>query len=1516
MERFHWIRHRWQLVSATDSRQDWTSPADVRPSKSDLDPQDLLGHKLSGKRRTVVARYGPHRLEYHNISKGYQGNGIRTTKYTLLSFIPMNLFQQFHRAANLYFLFLVLLNWVPVVEAFQKEITMIPLAVVLTVIAFKDAMEDYRRYRYDQRINNTITHVYSGLVSCLLIGDMEEIGLGRDPQAKRRRVVIPCWTYDEEAERLKKKYSGNKIKTTKYTFLSFFPKNLFEQLHRFANIYFLFLAALNFVPIVNAFQPEIAVIPILLVMAVTAVKDLWEDQRRRNSDRQVNNLLCDIYDRKQRKYMERRWAEVCVGDVVRLSCNEIIPADMVLLHSSDPKGICHIETANLDGETNLKQRQVVRDLPQQGSEFIPENFSSRIECENPNNDLRRFRGFMEHPNKLRVGLHSENLLLRSCTVRNTETVIGIVVYAGHETKAMQNNSGPRYKRSKLERRLNVDVLWSVVLLLLMCLIAAVGHGVWLSGLKEPIFMIPDDTHPALAGFYMFWTMIIVLQVLIPVSLYVSIEIVKLGQIYFIQNDLDLYNARLDTGVQCRALNITEDLGQIQYLFSDKTGTLTENRMLFRRCTVAGTEYPHLENARAMEQYEEQCSGPLDNTLTLRSRSSKKSLSCNHSSVSLNTLAAGSDIHSPHDTLRRQATGAFSSTMECAVVPDVQLQEKLKALSSPSLRHDAAELSHILDFFLALTVCNTVVVSSPSQPRHVVQMPVARTPLRSLEEMKTLLQKLSLPRFSLSPSQNTDSPPNLTRRLFSRGRSATYAPNTPSAQLHTPPFTTPNLTPTQTPSPSSTPTLSNSGAWGKVEERQGQPHAELDDKKDFVVEDDGDDDDDDDDVEEEEEEEEEELLYEAESPDEAALVQAAKAYGCTLLGRSPEQLLVALPGAGPLSVPLLHLLPFHSARKRMSVVVRHPLTNQVVVYTKGADNVIMELAKTADDGCSREIMERTQKHLDDYAREGLRTLCVAKRVLDEAEYEAWLKRHVFAETSIENREELMLDSAQRLENNLTLLGATGIVDRLQEEVPETIEALQRAGIKVWVLTGDKQETAINIACACKLLRPADRLLAANCDSKEACEARLLELQRDISTIEESRLSDNAMGVSEGDAVISGFTLVIDGRTLDFALHEDLKKMFLDLTSGCRSVICCRSTPLQKSQVVRLVGDSLGVMTLAIGDGANDVSMIQVADVGVGISGQEGMQAVMSSDFAISRFKYLRKLLLVHGHWCYTRLANMILYFFYKNVMYVNLLFWFQFFCGFSGSTMTNSWVLIFFNLLFTSVPPLLYGVLDKDVSSDTLLSLPQLYKAGQNSQAYLPSTFWLTVLDAFYQSLICFFIPYFAYAGSDIGLFSFGSPINGSALLIILLHQVIESHTLTWLHTGVLVGSALFYYIFVLVFSVTCVKCNSPTNPYGVETKLMSEPLYYCVCGLTTVLALLPRILWRTLSNSICPSDMVKAQKLDKSILEQYCTSVHQWKDNKPDRQKVNPKQVPQTLSVNADVRPTGDCSLEAGSVLS
>lgn len=1358
----------------------------------------------------------------------------------------------------------------------------------------------WARYHWQRLIGRTNTddderpYSYSSLLACG----------GKSSQtlklAGKHRVVVPhLQLFKEEYEKFSGTYVNNRIRTTKYTLLNFVPRNLFEQFHRVANLYFLFLVVLNWVPLVEAFQKEITMLPLVVVLTIIAIKDGLEDYRKYKIDKQINNLVTKVYSRKEKKYVDRCWKDVTVGDFIHLSCNEVIPADMVLLFSTDPDGICHIETSGLDGESNLKQKQVVRRYAEQDSEVDPEKFSSRIECESPNNDLNRFRGFLEHSNKERVGLSKENLLLRGCTIRNTEAVMGIVVYAGHETKAMLNNSGPRYKRSKLERRANTDVLWCVLLLVIMCLTGALGHGIWLSRYENiPFFNIPEpDGHiisPVLAGFCMFWTMIILLQVLIPISLYVSIEIVKLGQIYFIQSDVDFYNEKMGSTVQCRALNITEDLGQIQYLFSDKTGTLTENKMVFRRCSVAGFDYCHEENAKRLESYQEAASededsadtpsGSLSNMVKPRAPSCRTvhnrplgSISSNHltgSCFALESREGASEV--PHS---RQA--AFSSPIETDVVPDTRLLDKFSQITpllfTPTdepTPDPPLETLHIIDFFIALAICNTVVVSAPNQPRQKVGLSSLRgIPIKSLDEIKNLFQRLSVRRSS-SPSLASGKEPSgvpnafVSRlSLFNRMKPASPVEEEISQTSESLQGSDNSACPTEIEKQNSDAGIAN----GKVEALAGQPLTSS-------------------------------LCYEAESPDEAALVYAARAYQCTLQSRTPEQVVVDFAALGPLTFQLLHILPFDSVRKRMSVVVRHPLSNQVVVYTKGADSTIMELLSVASpDGPGLEkqqmmIREKTQKHLDDYAKRGLRTLCIAKRVMSDTEYAEWLRNHFLAETSIDNREELLLESAMRLENKLTLLGATGIEDRLQEGVPEAIEALHKAGIKIWMLTGDKQETAVNIAYACKLLEPNDKLFILNTESKNACEMLmdtiLKELQKNPASPEQASLSAS---LHQPPPTLQGSglraALIITGKTLEFALQESLQKQFLELTACCQAVVCCRATPLQKSEVVKLVRSHLRVMTLAIGDGANDVSMIQVADIGIGISGQEGMQAVMASDFAVSQFRHLSKLLLVHGHWCYTRLSNMILYFFYKNVAYVNLLFWYQFFCGFSGTSMTDYWVLIFFNLLFTSAPPVIYGVLEKDVSAETLMQLPELYRSGQRSEAYLPLTFWITLLDAFYQSLVCFFVPYYTYQGSDIDIFTFGNPLNTAALFVILLHLVIESKSLTWIHMLVIVGSILSYFFFALVFGAMCVTCNPPSNPYWIMQEHMADPVFYLVCVLTTCVALLPRFLYRVLQGSLFPSPILRAKHLDRLPAEERIEALKKWR---------GPGQMDQLTSKYAD----------------
>ncbi|TRY54634.1 hypothetical protein DNTS_001615 [Danionella cerebrum] len=1253
-------------------------------------------------------------------------------------------------------------------------------------------------------------------------------------------------------------YANNKIKTTKYTLLSFLPKNLFEQFHRFANVYFVFIALLNFVPVVNAFQPELALAPVVFILSVTAIKDLWEDYRRHRSDKEINHMDCLVYSRSEKRFVEKYWKEVRVGDFIRLRCNEILPADVLLLSSSDPDRLCHIETATLDGETNLKQRQVVRSFIDLDCEFDPIKYNSVIECEKPNNDLNRFRGYIIHRNGRRDGLYKDNLLLRGCTIRNTEEAVGIVIYAGHETKAMLNNNGPRYKRSKLERQMNVDVFWCVIILLVMCLFSAIGHGLWMFqyGDKRPVFDVlsPEGTElsPVVSAIYLFLTMIIVFQVLIPISLFVSIEIVKICQVYFIHQDLELYDEETDSQLQCRALNITEDLGQMQYIFSDKTGTLTENKMVFRRCTVAGVEYSHDANARRLAMYqeldseEEDCTshgGTLPRRDSVASHQSGKVVLRSQSTKS--HRRTGSRAEAKRASILSKHT-AFSSPMEKDITPDPQLMDKVNECSSQmefmrfhsqSLKQIPPDLCDVFDFFIALTICNTVVVSSPNQPRQKVRRFELKSPVKTIEDF---IKRFTPSR--LTSGSNSSSSSSLTTNRSSSMKPGCSMLSSPSAE--------------------STLTRLNEEKRQEHDLHAFCPVPHNYEKTKAVAQDEC------------------ELRYEAESPDEAALVYAARAYKCALVGRLPDQVTVELPHLGKLGFELLHTLGFDSTRKRMSVVVKHPLTEQITVYTKGADSVIMDLIRPATDDCKgkrqRKILYKTQNYLNLYAADGLRTLCIAKKVLSKEEYASWLQCHLEAETAIQRREELLFESALRLETNLQLLGATGIEDRLQDGVPETIASLRKAGLQIWVLTGDKQETAINIAYACKLLDPEEEIITLNADSQEAC-AVLLENslhyiqakflcsprpapQPDYPSIHFSTASSG----TSTPFLVHRLGLVIDGRTLAYALDKSLEDKFLAVARSCRSVLCCRSTPLQKSMVVKLVRNKLKVMTLAIGDGANDVSMIQVADVGVGISGQEGMQAVMASDFALPRFRYLQKLLLVHGHWCYSRLANMILYFFYKNAMFVALIFWYQFYCGFSGSAMVDQWYLIFFNLMFSAFPQLITGTLDKDVSAETLQELPQLYMSGQNSEEYKPYMFWMNMIDAFYQSLICFFIPYFAYVDSDVDLFTWGTPITTLALFTILLHLGIETKTWTWLNWVSIGFSIVLFFTVALFYSATCPTCfSSPSNTYWTMQKLLGDPLFYLLCVLTPVAALLPRYCYRACQGTLFPNPAHMGRQLDK-----------------------------------------------------
>jgi phospholipid-transporting ATPase len=341
--------------------------------------------------------------------------------------------------------------------------------------------------------------------------------------------------------------------------------------------------------VLAVFGRTASLFPLLFVLIVTAIKDGYEDWGRRRSDRKVNAARCSR--REGGRWAACAWRELRVGDVVRLEADEVVPCDLVLLATSAATGTAYTETMNLDGETNLKSRQARLETQRGGGVEV----RGRVVCEPPNRNIYEFTAYLdlgEGP----ISLSAATMLLRGCVLRNTEWAVGVVAYAGPDTKAMLNNSGAQSKRSKLEKAMNRETLFLALILGVLCGIGAIGMGVWLNEhdiARLPYFGAGGEYHgKAGEALLNFFSLIILLQILVPISLYISMELVRLFQALLMQQDLQLYHEPTDARLKCRALNINEDLGQIRYVFSDKTGTLTQNRMVFHAASVAGVDYSH------------------------------------------------------------------------------------------------------------------------------------------------------------------------------------------------------------------------------------------------------------------------------------------------------------------------------------------------------------------------------------------------------------------------------------------------------------------------------------------------------------------------------------------------------------------------------------------------------------------------------------------------------------------------------------------------------------------------------------------------------------------------------------------------------------------------------------------------------------------------------------------------------------------------------------------------------------
>ncbi|XP_035766584.1 probable phospholipid-transporting ATPase IM [Neolamprologus brichardi] len=1032
---------------------------------------------------------------------------------------------------------------------------------------------------------------------------------GLDCVRKKERELERKIRANDREYNLSFKYATNAIKTSKYNFFTFLPLNLFEQFQRIANAYFLFLLVLQVIPQISSLSWFTTVVPLILVLTVTAAKDATDDINRHRSDNRVNNRKVQVLI--DRKLRSEKWMNVQVGDIIKLENNQFVTADLLLLSSSEPLNLVYIETAELDGETNLKVRQA---LPVTGD---------------LGDDIEKLADF------------------------NGETV----------------NTHAHTQFFHIDRLMNVLVIFIFGFLAFMCSVLAIGNYIWEKneGSQFTVFLPRLEDDPAFSSFLTFWSYVIILNTVVPISLYVSVEIIRLGNSFYIDWDRKMYYAHNDTPAEARTTTLNEELGQIKYVFSDKTGTLTQNIMIFNKCTINGKCYGDVYDYTGQRLEINEYTDTVD--------------------FSFNPLADSRFVFHDH-----------------SLVEAVKLEN-----------------TEVHAFFRLLALCHTVMAE---------------------------------------------------------------------------------------------------------EKKEG------------------------------------ELFYQAQSPDEGALVTAARNFGFVFRSRTPDSISIVEMGK-QCNYELLAILDFNNVRKRMSVIVRSP-EGKLSLYCKGADTIIYERLHQS---CSK-LMDVTTEHLNEFAGDGLRTLALAYKDLDEEYFNQWIQRHHEANTALEDREDKLDQLYEEIEKDLLLLGATAIEDKLQDGVPQTIEQLSKADIKIWVLTGDKQETAENIGYSCNLLREEMNdvfIISGNSLEDVQQELRNARTSMKPDAAENSEFlpeMDKGVKVVTDEVVNGEYGLVINGHSLAYALEHSLELEFLRTACMCKAVICCRVTPLQKAQVVELVKKYKKAVTLAIGDGANDVSMIKAAHIGVGISGQEGMQAVLSSDYSFAQFRFLQRLLLVHGRWSYLRMCKFLRYFFYKNFTFTFVHFWFAFFCGFSAQTVYDEWFITLYNLMYTALPVLGMSLFDQDVNDVWSFQHPQLYVPGQLNLYFSKKSFFKCALHSCYSSLVLFFIPYAAMYdtvrddGKDIADYQSFALLTQTCLLFAVSIQLgFEMSYWTAVNTIFVLGSLVMYFaVTFTMYSNGMFTILPSAFPFiGTARNSLNQPNVWLTIFLTSILCVLPVITNRFLMIQLCPT---------------------------------------------------------------
>ncbi|KAJ2746909.1 hypothetical protein GGI20_000988 [Coemansia sp. BCRC 34301] len=1777
---------------------------------------------------------------HYEVSYDYPKNAISTARYNVVTFLPAQFAAQFSKVANVYFLFIAALQQVPGWSTTGRWSTVLPLCIFVSLSIAHEGFDDLRRHRMDHAENAQRTRVlkvkvhdmdhvafdFRGLRhrgsqsihSLRMRGSQSIHDIGRSAAARARRwggAVVGVGSSVRHAigsriadSRRKKReledsdddddyaphlQEGEPSHDAMITEGEGEPQGatLAESLlrRRIGRGVASLRSWRSSTP--HTPRPGVTVVEASekkgrgAAGPTVAFNDLVEEVPALQSEASPlpSNMSC--------RWKRKRWENVQVGDLVMISKDDWIPADCVVVASSGFDGTCFVETAALDGETTLKQKQALDAT--NSSIQTPEQlaaFKAFTYVEPPSPELYSFEGFMEIGGR-RYPLTPNQLLLRGSVLRNTAYVYAQVVYAGEHTRLRLNATrNVRTKAPQTQRITNRIVVLVFLLLLALCLaFSALGLS-WQNASR-------GGRHWYLAGARMptaalVFGYIVMMNALIPISLYVTLEAVKIFQCWFIQQDVSMYHAESDSRAEARTTAINEDLGMVRYVFSDKTGTLTENIMKLRAVMVAGFSYLHMDLDRLQpavvvpplspapaaassifhrRQHSLPASAPAfqglgspivgARTLQQLAVTNRAAGTLHHRSPFGHSRGVSATPSSSHALRFAQPSCLESATAaeESGLDSDPDLVDPVNGPETHTPAADDAPVSDlqalpssrtIMDglspptevfrtraewFLRCLALCHTVqpdrdpltgritgyqatspdekaLVAAAAELGYVMNNragPLVQLRVVASERMRdfgqSLLHTANGPMGTKAENESFDRgvpAPDPTDRLgnyevldvleFSSARKrmsviyrcpdgrivmvskgadsalwprlaaldrlksdpadVSFIPRPPPPLAASAPHS-PHMLRRKLSQPSAAYLHSrNSSVASQADFARSMPGTPTTGEPPLSV---------------------PAVLAHPQRAASRLAHRGGPAYDddsddthpCYVPltgGVDDSDYEIENSAQFPLSSPSSILPAYASPRSPFRQTARQLQQHRRLM----SDSQFSALSEASSFGDTQGYVEvpasfylpsreeeewargRALEALHQFSTEGLRTLVYAHREVPADYYEAWHQRHLAASTALVNRQQQVEAVCEDIERDLMLSGISAIEDRLQEGVPETIFKLRRAGIRVWMLTGDKVETAINIAKSCRLIdteaveqtrldrqeKPSamtllvmqsmtdyaalDRLvtealevaqsLALSVDERFERLTRRQRLARGLkrfgnmldlrrhrkiprttvtSTEEEQAKStannnDTTMPANGGDAYhhamqaeiewadsvgcatpttlgvvyarpditqvssspptcpaiersgsatgttnvsnekseksqplsaeetssssssvltrgvdgkpsvsahagtqppMSGgvsLAVVIDGETLaTLEEHADrgLLDRFLTLGTLCDAVICSRVSPSQKALIVhnmrvRCEGggnsahasagkspDALGgskwrrmmrrnplrdlfthdndkyMVTLAIGDGGNDIAMIQEAHVGIGIAGQEGLQASRAADFSIGQFRFLQKLLLVHGRWSYVRVSMFIMGTFYKCMAFYLTQLIFQFYTGFSGTSLFESWTLSMYNTLFSILPVLVVGIFEQDLQPSTLLAYPELYRdMGPSNHLFtVPLFIWRVVFIGLVHAVIAAFFPFAAnlalgFHASSNDLYVMGFVVYSIMVLIVTL-KIAYIDVRRWVvfsHLSVVLTLALWFGWNGVLNHVYPRSPGSGYNVLGVFHMLMSEGAFW------------------------------------------------------------------------------------------